>query len=111
MPSNGHVVPDGIQQIGYIGLGNAGFSMASNLPKAGFKLVVHDADSTKAERAAKEWPNTVASHGKPEAFSGCEVIVTMLPQGKIVREVLLGSQGIAKALKPGTWPRLSRDRN
>lgn len=100
MPPNG-TAPT-VKTVGYIGLGNAGFSMASNLPKAGYNLVVHDADDAKVKRAAKEWQNTTASHGKPEAFSECEVIVTMLPQGKIVREVLLGDKGIAKALKPGS---------
>lgn len=88
--------------VGYIGLGNAGFSMASNLPKSGYTLVVHDADSSKAQKAASEWPNTTASNGEASAFAACEVIITMLPQGKIVREVLLGSRGIASALKPGT---------
>lgn len=88
--------------VGYIGLGNAGYSMASNLPKAGFHLIVHDADSSKAQKAASEWQNTTASKGEPSAFADCEVIITMLPQGKIVREVLLGSEGIAPALKPGT---------
>jgi len=108
MPPNGHIAADGVQHVGYIGLGNAGFSMASNLPKAGYKLVVHDADLAKADKAAEEWSNTVASQGKPEAFSECEVIITMLPQGKIVREVLFGKQGIAKALKPGKLPYLTR---
>lgn len=102
MPPNGNITSDGVQKVGYIGLGNAGFSMASNLPKAGYKLVVHDADSAKAERAAKEWQSTIASGGKAEAFADCEVIITMLPQGKIVREVLFGQNGIARALKPGT---------
>lgn len=101
-PSTTGVKEGGVQHVGYIGLGNAGFSMASNLPKAGYRLVVHDADGEKAERAAREWKNTTASHGKAEAFSSCEVIVTMLPQGKIVWEVLFGQNGIAKALKPGT---------
>ena len=88
--------------VGYIGLGNAGFSMASNLPKSGYNLIVHDADASKAQKAAFEWHNTTAANGEPSAFADCEVIVTMLPQGKIVREVLLGEKGIAAALKPGT---------
>ncbi|CAN8105162.1 unnamed protein product [Discula destructiva] len=94
---------DKVTKVGYIGLGNAGFSMASNIPKRGYKLIVHDADQTKADRAAKEWESTSASGGKPDAFAECQVIITMLPQGKIVREVLLGDRGsIAGALKPGT---------
>jgi 3-hydroxyisobutyrate dehydrogenase-like beta-hydroxyacid dehydrogenase len=103
MPPNGHNANGTAagKSVGYIGLGNAGFSLASNLPKAGYHLVVHDADHSKEDRAAKEWQNTTASHGKPEAFADCEVIVTMLPQGKIVRDVLLGKSGIAPGLKPG----------
>lgn len=97
-----HNPPERVLTVGYIGLGNAGFSMASNLPKKGYKLVVHDADDTKSERAAKEWDNTTASGGQPDAFASCEIVITMLPQGKIVREVLLGSNGIAKALQPGS---------
>lgn len=91
-----------VRTVGYIGLGNAGFSMASNVPRAGYNLIVHDADQSRADRAAKEWKNTTASGGKPEAFSDCEIIVTMLPNGKIVRDVLFGEKGIAKGLKAGT---------
>lgn len=102
MPPNAITDGDGqAMNVGYIGLGNAGFSMASNLPKAGYKLVVHDADEAKVQRAASEWPNTTAANGSPEAFADCEVIVTMLPQGKVVREVLLGEDHFARALKPG----------
>lgn len=101
MPPQTNGQPPTIKNVGYIGLGNAGFSMASNLPKAGYHLVVHDADTAKVQRAASEWPNTTAANGTPEAFSDCEVIVTMLPQGKIVREVLLGKDNFARALKPG----------
>ncbi|KAF7189253.1 putative 3-hydroxyisobutyrate dehydrogenase, mitochondrial [Pseudocercospora fuligena] len=102
MPPQTNGQPPAVKNVGYIGLGNAGFSMASNLPKAGYNLVVHDVDDAKVQKAAKEWKNTKAANGKPEAFADCEVIVTMLPQGKIVREVLLGKDNFASALKPGT---------
>jgi hypothetical protein len=36
-----------IKTIGYIGLGNAGFSMSSNLPKNGYHMIVHDLDADK----------------------------------------------------------------
>jgi 3-hydroxyisobutyrate dehydrogenase-like beta-hydroxyacid dehydrogenase len=90
-----------VKTVGYIGLGNAGFSMASNLPKHGFRVVVYDIDSAKVQKAATEWDNTTASNGDAESFQDCDVIVTMLPQGKVVREVILGDRGIAKGLKPG----------
>lgn len=92
-----------IETIGYIGLGNAGFSMSSNLPKNGYILVVHDIDQEKVKRATR-WKNTTGAttlDGKadPEAFKDCDAIITMLAHGGIVREVL---QGIIPALKEGT---------
>lgn len=73
-----------IKTIGYIGLGNAGFSMASNLPKNGFGVIVYDIDTEKVQKAAEEWENTKASDGSAESFEECDLIVTMLPQGKVV---------------------------
>lgn len=98
--------PTTTSPIGYIGLGNAGYSLASNLPKAGYHLIVHDTDTSKSLKAVSEWQNTTSASdseaGLSTAFSSCSVIITMLPQGKVVREVLLGPQGIAASLKPGT---------
>ena len=94
--------PKTVKTVGYIGLVNAGFSMASNLPKNGFKVVVFDIDTDKVQKAAKEWENTTASDGSAESFKDCDMIVTMLPQGKVVREVIIG-KGIEKALRPGQW--------
>jgi 3-hydroxyisobutyrate dehydrogenase-like beta-hydroxyacid dehydrogenase len=91
-----------IKTIGYIGLGNAGFSMSSNLPKNGYNLVVHDLDQAKVKRATTEWRNTASASNNPSAFADCDLIITMLAHGGIVREVLLGSEGIASVLKPGT---------
>ena len=99
---NGSSNSSAIKTIAYIGLGNAGFSMASNLPKNGYTLVVHDTDEAKAKKAARQWKNTTAALGSAEAFKDCEVKITMLPNGKIVRDVLFGDKGIARALKSGT---------
>jgi 3-hydroxyisobutyrate dehydrogenase len=90
-----------INTIGYIGLGHAGASMASNLPRAGFHLIVRDADSEKEKAFASTNKNvTIASNSA--SFKDLEVLVTMLPQGKVVRDVLLGPNGIAPSLQPGT---------
>ena len=40
-------------QVGFIGLGTMGASMASNLQKAGYKLVVHDLQRQNARRASR----------------------------------------------------------
>ena len=89
-----------IRTIGFIGVGNMGNPMAANLLKGGFDVTVFDA---RAETAAA----FVAQHGGRAAASlaelaaGRDAIVTMLPDDKIVRQVMLGDGGAAAAMKPG----------
>ena len=90
-----------VKTVGYIGLGKAGASMASNIPRAGFQLIVRDADPEREQKFAKENDNTSVAQAGPDGFKDCDVIITMLPQGKVVREVVLGENGISKGLKPG----------
>ncbi|KAJ4394843.1 hypothetical protein N0V93_004063 [Gnomoniopsis smithogilvyi] len=95
--------------VGYIGLGHAGYPMASCLAKKGYILVVYDADSSPTERFVHEYPQCrlanhsghggILAHG---AFRDCSIIITMLPNGTIVRDVLLGEDGIATGLNPGS---------
>jgi 3-hydroxyisobutyrate dehydrogenase len=77
-------------RIGFVGLGNMGAPMAENLLKAGFELAVADADPGRlagfANRAAL--PASLADFGRAS-----DLVVTMLPDGKIVRKVLCGSPG------------------
>ncbi len=90
-----------VKTVGYIGLGKAGASMASCLPKAGFNLIVRDADPAREQKFAQENGHTVVASRNRRAFTDAEIIITMLPQGKVVREVLLGRGGYAKGLRPG----------
>jgi len=91
-----------VKTVGYIGLGKAGWPLAANLPRAGYNLIVRDVDPERERQFAEENENVVVAGHDAGAFKEAEVLVTMLPQGKVVREVLLGSNGIAKGLKPGT---------
>jgi 3-hydroxyisobutyrate dehydrogenase len=85
--------------IGFVGLGNMGWPMAANLHAAGFPLVVRDADADRQTRFAAEHPGAVAA-GSAAAFAAAGIVVTMLPNGAVVREALLG-RGIAAALPGG----------
>lgn len=86
---------------GFVGLGNMGWPMAANLVRAGHPLVVRDLDAERQRRFAAEHACTAAA--EPAAFAATDVVVTMLPTGKIVREVLLDwNGGIAPRLGPGT---------
>ena len=75
--------------IGYIGLGNAGHHLASVLSHAGYPLVVRDADSSRTSSFTSTHENATAATGY-SSFHDVDVLITMLPNGRTVREVLLG---------------------
>jgi len=83
-------VPNGLK-VGFIGLGNMGWPMARNLARAGFPLVVRDADAARQARFAAEHGCRAAD--APAAFRQVDAVVTMLPTGRIVREVLCEWEG------------------
>ena len=90
-----------VQRVGFVGLGNMGGPMARNLARAGYALTVRDADAACQARVSSELGCTAAD--SPDAFAGVDAVITMLPNGKIVREVLLEwGGGLASALQPGT---------
>ncbi|WP_449043619.1 3-hydroxyisobutyrate dehydrogenase [Paracoccus versutus] len=67
-------------KIGFIGLGNMGGPMAANLAKAGHAVAGFDLAAPMPEGVAKA--ATAA-----EAAAGAEVVITMLPNGAILRAV------------------------
>jgi len=87
-------------KVGFIGIGNMGWPMASHIVKAGHQVLVHDADAKRCAEFARTVGGRAA--GSLPEFAEVEYVVTMLPTGAIVREVLLGKAGVAPHLKPGT---------
>lgn len=67
-------------QIGFIGLGNMGAPMAANLAKAGHAVKGFDVAGTTAEGVT-----SVAT--AQEAAKGADVVITMLPNGAILKAV------------------------
>ncbi len=66
--------------------------MADALAATADKFVAEPANAGSSERS-----------GRPEALGkACRVVITMLPDGKVVRDVLLGANGIAKHLAAGS---------
>jgi 3-hydroxyisobutyrate dehydrogenase len=91
-------VTDSLPQVGFVGLGNMGWPMARNLVAAGYPLVARDADADRQGRFAAEHGATAADSAS--AFAGAELVVTMLPDDRVVAAALL-DDGIAAALPQG----------
>ena len=67
-------------KIGFIGLGNMGGPMAANLAKAGHEVAGFDLAAPMPEGVSKA--DTAAA-----AATGADVVITMLPNGQILRAV------------------------
>lgn len=84
--------------IAFIGLGQMGLPMARRLLQAGFTL--RGADPAEAPRRALSEAGGLAFADAAEAAEGAGLLITMLPNGRIVREALLET-GAARALAEG----------
>ncbi len=89
-----------MSRIGFVGLGNMGLPMAQNLIKAGHQVEGVDLNPASIEKLKASGGVIVETH-KIAAARG-DVVITMLPAGKHVREVYLGSGGIIENANPGT---------
>jgi 2-hydroxy-3-oxopropionate reductase len=85
--------------IGYIGLGLMGKSIARNLLKAGFPLIVHNRSRGAVDELVRE--GAVAANTPTEVAAASEVVFTNLPDTPDVESVVLGENGILAGAHPG----------
>ncbi|TDA95457.1 3-hydroxyisobutyrate dehydrogenase [Halomonas marinisediminis] len=77
--------------IAFIGLGNMGSPMASNLVKAGHNVTVFDL--VESAMQALESEGAKRAESAEAAAKGAEVIISMLPAGVHVKSLYLGRDG------------------
>jgi 3-hydroxyisobutyrate dehydrogenase len=84
--------------IAFIGLGNMGLPMARNLLRAGHQVVGYDVVASALDGAVSAGVRAAGS--VPEAVAGAESVITMLPEGRHVRGVYLGDDGVIARADP-----------
>jgi 3-hydroxyisobutyrate dehydrogenase len=87
------------ERIGFVGLGNMGAPMARHLAASGFEVVVADSSAAAVDRFAADVACQRAA-SLADLGRSCRLVITMLPDGKAVRQVLLGPLGVAAGLAP-----------
>ena len=88
-----------MKNIGFIGLGTIGGSIAKNLQKLGYPLIVYDIRRQAVQALARRGAKVAAS---PTAMArDCEFVFSSLPGPPQVAEVALGSQGLLHGLLEG----------
>jgi 3-hydroxyisobutyrate dehydrogenase len=93
-----------MMKVALLGTGAMGYGMAQRLLDSGFAVDVWNRTAAPAARLAERGATVHAE--SYDAVSAAQVIVTMLPTGDAVTEVMLG-QGALKALPHGaTWAQM-----
>ncbi|MDB5310905.1 MAG: 3-hydroxyisobutyrate dehydrogenase and related beta-hydroxyacid dehydrogenase [Gemmataceae bacterium] len=87
------------ETVGFIGLGNMGLAVATNLLKAGFGLRVYNRTAEKA-RPLLDLGATLA-RSPAEAAEPGGIVVTMVSDDRAVEEVTLGESGFLHRLGDG----------
>ena len=87
-------------KVGFVGLGNMGNPMATNLVKAGHELTVHDLRREAATNLLEMGANWADS--PREVVPGNDVVFTSLPVPRDVDAVVLGENGIMEGATPNT---------
>src|SRR5512147_1509689 len=91
---------ESMQTVGYIGLGLMGKSIARNILKAGFPLVVHNRSQNAVQELVAE--GAVAASSPAEVASQVDVVFTNLPDSSDVEQVVLGTKGIIEGAPAGS---------
>src|SRR6266542_1358773 len=86
-------------KVGYIGLGLMGKSIARNILKAGFPLVVHNRSQAAVDELVHE--GAIAANSPEEAAAQVDVVFTNLPDTPDVEKVVLGENGILAGAHAG----------
>src|SRR5581483_9327094 len=79
------------ERIGFIGLGNMGRPMASNLLQAGFALRVYNRNPSKAEPLVAQGAQRVSKPGEVVEPGG--IAVTMVANDNALESVVTGEEG------------------
>jgi 2-hydroxy-3-oxopropionate reductase len=86
-------------KVGYIGLGLMGKSIARNILKAGFPVVVHNRSRAAVDELVAE--GAAAAISPKEVAEQVDVVFTNLPDTPDVEKVVLGEKGILEGAHAG----------
>lgn len=89
-----------MRKVGFIGLGIMGKPMVRNLLKAGIAVTVYDINAAAVEEMVKAGAKSAAT--PKDTAKGQDVVITMVPNGKIVESLLTGDDGILAGVDAGT---------
>jgi 3-hydroxyisobutyrate dehydrogenase len=88
-------------RIGFIGLGVMGMPMAHHLASAGYSLTVRDIDAGVLGRLRTTLPGVVVAASAKALAAASDIVITMLPSGREVRDTVFGEEGLLQGFDRG----------
>jgi 3-hydroxyisobutyrate dehydrogenase len=76
--------------------------MAEHLAAAGYSLTVYDIDSAPLRRLQAARPETSVAASPKKVAAASDVVITMLPSGREVRDCVLGADGLLGGFTRGS---------
>jgi 3-hydroxyisobutyrate dehydrogenase len=95
-----NAITPGKDKLGFIGIGYMGRPIAQRLLEAGFQLTAYDRDRSKAQELI-QYGGAVAE-SIAELSSGCDVLISCLPNDEIVLNVFNGADGVFAGARSGS---------
>jgi 3-hydroxyisobutyrate dehydrogenase len=89
-------------RIGFVGLGIMGTPMSGHLADAGYDVTVYDIDAATAAALRDAKPGIAVADSPAALGARSDIVLTMLPDGHVVREVAIGADGLINGLVPGS---------
>jgi len=86
-------------KVGYIGLGLMGKSIARNILKAGYPVLVHNRSQAAVDELVAE--GATRANSPKEVAAQVDVVFTNLPDSPDVEKVVLGENGIIEGAHDG----------
>jgi 4-hydroxybutyrate dehydrogenase/sulfolactaldehyde 3-reductase len=88
-------------KVGFIGLGRMGYALASHLARNGVDLTVYDLNPAPVDKLVDLGAKRAGNAS--DLAAGVDVVFTMLPGPKQVKEVVLSPTGVLASLKRGSF--------
>ena len=90
-----------IREVGFIGLGTMGYSMAGWLSKK-YKLSVFNRSAGKSIKWLEDYDGRVVADAK-DIFINCDVVILCVGQDQDLRSLLLEGDSLLSLMKPGSY--------
>jgi 3-hydroxyisobutyrate dehydrogenase len=87
--------------VGFVGLGVMGRPMATHLARAGCALHLYDIEPGRVEAVADSVPSARACASPAALARASDIVITMVPNGRVVHELLVADDGLLAAMAPG----------